>query len=255
MTEDELLLTHVLRCRPADLLLNKPALTPSQKIQLEGYKSRRRNGEPLQYILGSWDFCGLEFKVDPRVLVPRPETEMLVDLAVKRTKGGRILDLGTGSGNIAVTMAKFLPDAHLTAVDLSEAALSLAQENARTHKVEGRIEFVRADMTAFAGRGEPYDLIISNPPYIPSAQMAQLPADVRREPAMALEAGTDGLDFIRSIINRSTHLLRKGGYLMMEFGDGQAGAVLGLAESQFKDNEIHKDLTGRERIFCGKVRD
>ena len=250
MSEDEILLTHILQCRPVDLLLKKPQLTPQQGRRFEECKARRLSGEPLQYIIGSWEFYGLEFKVDSRALVPRPETEILVDLAIKKFQGSRILELGTGSGNIAVALAKFLPYVQVTTADISLEALALAMENAQRHEVESRIEFVHADMKDVTGS---FDLVISNPPYIPSSELKNLPADVQQEPAIALDGGEDGLKFYRAIINRSPSLLSPGGYLMMEFGDGQAEAISSLAQKHFKNIEIYKDLTGRERVICGKI--
>lgn len=254
MSEDELILTHILQCRRSDLLINKPVLSASQQLQFDEFKSRREQGEPLQYILGSWDFYGLEFKVDRRVLVPRPETEGLVDLAIKRFKGSRILDLGTGSGNIAVTLAKFLPYSQITSVDISIDALVVAMDNAQRHGVEARIDFVNRDMKEYLQGCEPaqaFDLVISNPPYIPSNQLTKLPSDVKQEPALALDGGVDGLDFYRLIIKSSLGLLRKGACLMMEFGDGQAEDIknLVLEQKSFSSIEIIKDLVGKERII------
>ena len=251
MSEDEIILTHILRCSRTDLLIHKPQLTAAQNKQFQEYKARRQNGEPLQYILGSWEFCGLEFKVDPRVLVPRPETEILVEEAVKRFKGRDILDLGTGSGNITVALAQLLPYAQVTSVDISVDALSVAMGNAQRHGVESRVAFINADMFGYLeGCWEEFDLIISNPPYIPTAKMADLPADVKREPALALDGGADGLDFYRDIIKYSPPLLRKGACLMMEFGDGQAKDIQALLRTQslFSQAEIIKDLAGKERI-------
>ncbi len=257
MSEDEIILTHILKCSRSELLSKKIKLNVSQQRQFKRYQARRRKGEPLQYILGSWDFFGLEFKIDPRVLVPRPETEVLVELAVKRFKGTHILDLGTGSGNIAVTLAKLLPKAQVVAVDISPKALTLAKQNAKQHGVAQRINFVHADMGKYCAKpGQPFDLVISNPPYVPTGDMTGLPIDVKQEPALALDGGPDGLNFYKIIIKYSPCLLSEGGWLMMEFGDGQAKALKKLAKGQaaISDIEIHKDLAGKERIFIGKIR-
>ena len=256
MSEDEILLTHILKCKSVDLLINKPILTSSQELQFQDYKQRRQKGEPLQYIIGSWDFYGLEFVVDPSVLVPRPETESLVELALKRFKGKSILDLGTGSGCIAITLAKFLPGVKIVTVDISSQALMIAKANAKRHDVEVRIEFVHADMEEFLEKEGSFDLIISNPPYIPSAAIKQLPLDVQQEPAMALDGGADGLDFYRIITKYSPRLLSVDACLMMEFGDGQGKAIETLMNAQgcFFEIEIINDLTDRERIIYGKIR-
>ena len=252
MSEDEIILTHILQCRRDQLLVDKHVLNVSQEKQFQEYKYRRQNGEPLQYILGSWNFYGLEFKVDPRVLVPRPETEGLVELAIKRFKGNDILDLGTGSGNIAITLAKFLPYTKVTSVDISLDALTVAMTNAQIHGVDGRIAWVNCDMNAYLAEcAETFDLIISNPPYIPQSEMVNLPVDVQQEPMLALDGGVDGLDFYHNIIKYSPHLLRTGACLMMEFGDGQSKDIKSLIEAQsgFVGIQIIKDLAGKDRII------
>ncbi|MBF0490734.1 MAG: peptide chain release factor N(5)-glutamine methyltransferase [Candidatus Omnitrophica bacterium] len=262
MTEDELILIHILQCSRSELYLRKPQLTIKQQEQVETYKSRRQNGDPLQYILGVANFMGLDFKVDSRVLIPRPETEILVDEAIQRmnpVKDAKILDLGTGSGNITVSLAKFLPEAHVTTVDISKDALDVARENALRHGVNGRINFVQADMMDYLTAGTSqlqFDLIISNPPYIPEDQMKTLPKDVLQEPELALKAGKDGLIFYRDIIQYSPSLLRQGAYLMMEFGDDQGFAIqeLLLKQKDFIHIQMIKDLAGRDRIMCAQKR-
>jgi release factor glutamine methyltransferase len=187
------------------------------------------------------------------VLVPRPETEQLVDAALKCFKNGRALDLGTGSGNIAIALAKFVPQSRIVGVDISAQALELAIFNAKQHSVLDRIQFIYDDFLVILKQKpeDPYDLIISNPPYIPTSQLSTLPKDVQKEPVIALHGGTDGLNFFRVIIKYSHLLLRSGGCLMMEFGDGQAQAVKKLMEDQsiFVSIEIIKDLAGRDRII------
>ena len=257
MTEDELILTHILKCSRSEYYLQRPPLNQAQQEEFQSIKLRRQKGEPLQYILGSCDFMGLEFKVDARVLVPRPETELLVDLAIKKFKGVEILDIGTGSGNIAITLAKHLFHAKVTTVDTSKDALDLAKENAIKHGVEGRINFVHASIADYLNEGArpaEFDLIISNPPYIPRDQMAQLPVDVQKEPSLALDGGADGLDFYRIIIKMIPRLIRQKACLMMEFGDGQGLAIKALLfESQlFSNIQIHQDLAGKDRIICAQ---
>jgi release factor glutamine methyltransferase len=167
----------------------------------------------------------------------------------------RILDLGTGSGNIAIALAKFVPRSQIVSVDISLEALKIARANARSHLVEDRIEFVQADMTvSLRGaerRSNLFDLIISNPPYIPTSQLSSLPQDVQEEPARALDGGEDGLNFYRIIIKYTPCLLRTGACLMMEFGDGQAQALKKLVKAQeaFSSIEIIQDLAARDRII------
>ncbi len=252
MTEDEVFLSHILNCQPIDLALKKPVLSPHQQKLFEEYKQRRTNNEPLQYILGTCNFMGLELEVDPSVLVPRPETEQLVDHALKCFKVGRALDLGTGSGNIAIALAKFVPSSQIISVDISLQALGLAQRNAKRHKVEDRIRFINDDFLMPLCRIDArYDLIISNPPYIPTGQLSALPRDVQKEPVRALDGGEDGLKYSRIIIKYSPYLLREGACLMMEFGDGQAQALKKLIKTQrlFSGVEVIRDLAGRERII------
>ena len=276
MSEDEIILTHILQCRPIDLVLNKPALTVPQQEQFEDYKRRRQAGEPLQYILGTCNFMGLELAVNPSVLIPRPETEQLVDAAIKYLTGNpdkevmQVLDLGTGSGNIAIALAKFVGQSKIVTVDASPQALIVARANARRHGVEDRIQFIHDDFFlslqtrqspwASACNSKVFDLIISNPPYIPTSQLSSLPRDVQKEPAAALDGGEDGLNFYRIIIKYTPYLLRTGACLMMEFGDGQAEAIKKLVEARkaFSNIDIIQDLAGRDRIisvrrFHGKV--
>jgi release factor glutamine methyltransferase len=263
MTEDESILTHILQCRTIDLAINKPVLTVPQQKQFESYKQRREAGEPLQYILGTCSFMGLELTVNPAVLVPRPETEQLVDSALKHLTLSfpnvlvgnpvRILDLGTGSGNIAIALAKFVLQSNSVGIDRSAKALDVAKANARKHGVEDRIQFIQDDFMVSLQKmqSNSFDLIISNPPYIPTNQLSGLPQDVQEEPIRALDGGADGLDFYRIIIKYTPHLLRSGACLMMEFGDGQAEAINKLIEAQkdFSKIEIIQDLAGRDRII------
>jgi len=257
MTEEEIILTHILQCRPIDLVVNKPCLTVLQQEQFHTYKQRRASGEPLQYILGTCNFMGLELLVNPSVLIPRPETEQLVDAALKCFKGGMALDLGTGSGNIAIALAKFVPDSKVISVDASADALEVAKTNAWQHKLEDRIQFIHQDLSEYftSLSNAAFDLVISNPPYIPTSQLNGLPQDVQKEPAAALDGGEDGLNFYRIIIKYTPCLLRRGACLMMEFGDGQAEAVKKLVEAQgaFLGSEIIKDLAGRERIIKATI--
>ena len=257
MTEQELMLTSILGCRRVDLYVDKHPLSNGQARRFEAIKKRRQEGEPLQYILGSCEFMGLELSVDERVLIPRPETEILVEEALKiyrdRMSGHcRILELGTGSGNIAIALAKNLPQSRVTTVDISLEALECARFNAKKHGVLEQIHFLQSGMIPFLRDREPamFDFIVSNPPYIALSGLNNLPADVRREPPAALEGGKDGLFFIRGIMAHSHRLLRQGGFLCLEIGDGHRKAV----EKIFKENPFYtrvdfkKDYAGTDRI-------
>ena len=193
---------------------------------------RRGQREPLQYIVGSVSFCGLEMAVSRHVLVPRPETELLAERAWKflaqLTENGapRAMDFGTGSGCLAIALAARAPLAIVDAIDLSADALSMARENAARHQVAERIEFHQGDGFAAIGGEKRFDLIVSNPPYIPTADINELEPEVREyEPRMALDGGADGMDFYRRIAREGGAFLRPGGRVMLELNDNGGGAV------------------------------
>jgi release factor glutamine methyltransferase len=264
MNEQELMLTSVLDCSRTDLYANPVGLSALQLNQLKEMKARRASDEPLQYILGECVFAGLKFKVDSRVLIPRQETEILVDVLLQRTKGSskkhlRILDLGTGCGNIAISLAKYIDDCFVTAVDISRDALGVARENARINNTNEKIEFVHSDMVEFlsedTSRKASFDIIVSNPPYIAESQMVSLPGDVKQEPEIALNGGEDGLKFYRSIIPSGSLLLKRGGLLVLEIGDGQHQAVKCLieGENKFSSPNFYKDFSGVERVVIASL--
>lgn len=245
MTEHEQMLMSVRDCRRVDLFVDSKPLTPSQEDFLQRMKNRRDTGEPLQYIIGHCEFMGIKIFVDPRVLIPRPETELLAAIAIDHLKRCaprkllHILDLGTGSGNIAIALAQNIENGRVMTVDISPQALELAKENARFNQVDHKIDFDCEDMNIFLQRwpdtNAPFDLIISNPPYIAHAKIPQLPADVRQEPWLALDGGEDGLDFYRTIIAGAYRLLADHGFLCMEIGDGQADAI----QKIFENHPLH----------------
>ncbi len=302
MTEHELILTNILNCRRIDIHTRFPSLTSEQEFHLDDMRRRRSLGEPLQYILGECEFMGLPFKVDRRVLIPRPETEILVDAVIEQAKKKfssknqlRILDIGTGSGNIAVSLAKFLPNALITTLDISEEAIVLAKENARLNGVEERINFCHEDMQFFFRRcilaqchcEEPafsdeaisedcfapkpgarndtkkqnykFDIIVSNPPYIKRHDIARLPRDVQQEPHSALDGGMDGMEYFRIIIDGivGADMLRSGGLLFLEIGDGQAEGIRKIFRRQtmYSDLEFQKDYVNVDRIARAIYRD
>lgn len=257
MTEQELLLTSVLNCRRVDLYLDRPKLSAAQKERLFEMYARRRAGEPVQYITGSCEFFGLDFLVDSRVLIPRPETEFLIETAFEKIpyhSTFKILDLGTGSGNIPVVLAKTRPHAFVTTIDVSPEATGLARRNALMHHVEDRIEFVVADMTEYLKRPESnpiFDLIISNPPYIPTSDIATLPREVQMEPRLALDGGPDGLKFYRATFAAAPRFLKSGGHLVLEIGSTQADALQKIIVEQLGAYASHffKDYTGKDRVL------
>jgi release factor glutamine methyltransferase len=247
----ELLLRHVTVLTRAGLLSHPER--PLTAAELEAFflaVERRAQSEPIQYITGVQEFYGLDFKVTPAVLIPRPETEHLVetafDLAKKMAGSLRILDVGTGSGAIAVTLAHLLPKAEITATDISPAALKVANENAVKHGAEGRITFVECDLMP-AGKSW-FDLICSNPPYVPSGEI--LEAQVAAfEPHSALFAGPDGLGIYRRLIPLAAAALHPGGWLLLEIGHGQQAAVESLLRaSHLLDIYFVSDLQGIPRV-------
>jgi len=222
---------------------------------------RRANREPIAYITGTREFYGRSFRVTPDVLIPRPETELVVEealallAALPLSPAPRIADVGVGSGCLAVTIAMERPDAHLLAIDVSEAALRVAYENARTFGAASRIEFWRG---AFLPRGvPPLDLVVANPPYVAERDRDQLSMDVRGfEPAQALFGGPDGLRVIRALVPEAATALRAGGWLVMEIGAGQADAVASLIADgdTLRLHHIRPDLQSIPRVVVARRR-
>jgi release factor glutamine methyltransferase len=211
---------------------------------------------PVQYIVGSAEFCGLDFTVDERVLIPRPETEILVEetarLAGNLRLAGRkprILDLCTGSGNIAIALTKRITDCKIVASDISAAALDVARRNAERHGTSPSVEFVESDL--FSGLNCKFDLVVSNPPYIERGEFGTLQREVLKEPMIALDGGHDGLDFSRKIISQAPAYMAKGAHLIFEIGFGQAKGIEGLIErsGNFKIVDVKKDFNGISRVM------
>ncbi len=248
----QVLLAHLLK-KPRSWVMAHPEVvfTGDRTAALESLLNRLERGEPLPYVLGHWEFFGLDFEVSRDVLIPRPETELLVERAIAWLQGhpesGLAADIGTGSGCIAVALAVNLPGLQVLATDLSADVLQLARRNAVKHGVESRIEFLKLDLFPPDGR---FNLIASNPPYIPTQTLQHLPV-YGREPTLALDGGVDGLDLIRRLLLAAPDRLVPGGLLLMEIEASQGPAVLSLTYDVFSEAEIHlhKDLAGRERIL------
>ncbi|MCP4406069.1 MAG: peptide chain release factor N(5)-glutamine methyltransferase [bacterium] len=251
----ELLLAHVLGQERMYLYVHFDQ--PLQQEEREQYKvliRQRADGVPTQYLTGTQEFWSLEFRVTPAVLVPRPETEHLVDAAValaRQCLQPKILDIGTGSGAIAICLKHEFPEADLFAGDISEAALDIAAQNAKTLlKDESGVSFRQGDLCApFAGMS--FDLIVSNPPYISTKEYESLDREVKdHEPEEALHAGEDGLDVYRRLIAEAPDYLKAGGHVLVEIGYGQKDAVVKLFEARgFELHEIIKDYAGIERVI------
>jgi len=249
----EVLARHVLDCDRATLLTRARDPLPSAFDRLfHALVSRRARREPLAYIVGHREFWGLEFDVTPAVLIPRPETELIVEEALaalpRRDAVRRIIDVGTGSGCLAVTLAVEFPAARITATDMSHDALAVAYRNAERHNVIGRITFVQADVLSEVTGAA--DLIVSNPPYVPAEDAATLQPEVADyEPAGALFAGADGLDVIRRLLASAPPLLAAGSWLIMEFGFGQEAGVRDAAQrANWTVLRIRCDLQGIPRV-------
>jgi release factor glutamine methyltransferase len=226
---------------------------------LRGLVRRRGEREPLQHIVGSTSFCGFDIAVNRDVLVPRPETELLAEKAVQFLSGlekpsPAALDFGTGSGCLAIVLAVKCPSAELHAVDVSPAAIETARRNAARHDVSRRIQFHPGDGFAALPAGLRFDLIVSNPPYIPSGEISTLQREVRDfDPVLALDGGADGLAFYRRLAAESASFLHSGGRLTLEMGDDQASAVSALLDAAgWSVETVEKDYSGRERILIAR---
>lgn len=250
--------------RPRPWLLAHPeaVLTAQQEAALRSAVGRLERGEPLPYVLGEWEFFGLPFLVTPDVLIPRPETELLVEHALTWLRvhpaRRRLLDVGTGSGCIAIALAVNVPDLQALATDISPAALEVARRNAARLGVGDRLEFAECDLLPGCGSGSspaaawhgPFDLIAANLPYIPTRLLHKLPV-YRREPTIALDGGRDGLDLVRRLLAAAPAWLAPGGLMLFEIEASQGPAAMALAFDLFADAMIHlhQDLSGHDRLL------
>ncbi|HCI53739.1 MAG TPA: peptide chain release factor N(5)-glutamine methyltransferase [Gallionella sp.] len=252
--EVQCLLQAVLGVNRAYLLTHpERLLTVNETARYGDLFARRLNGEPIAYLLGEREFFGLSFKVTPATLIPRPDTELLVELALQRIPhGGAVLDMGTGSGAIALAIAHERPDALVVAVDASAAALLVAAENVQRLQIKN-VHLLHSDWFS-ALSGERFDLIVSNPPYIEADDVHLELGDVRFEPLSALASGEDGLDDIRRILLEAKNHLKAGGWLMFEHGYNQAARVRGLLQDAgFYCVSSALDLSGIERVTLGQA--
>ncbi|MDB5727236.1 MAG: prmC [Noviherbaspirillum sp.] len=249
--ETRILLTHALKLSRVQLITqSERAVDADEARVLSSLFQRRLNGEPIAYLVGEREFYGLPFHVTPDVLIPRPETELLVELAVERLPPrGRVLDMGTGSGAIAVAIGCTRPDAEVTALDVSHAALSVARRNAARNGAS--VMFLESDW--FSGvSDDAFDLIVANPPYIVDNDPHLSRGDLRFEPLSALTDHADGLSALRAIVDGAPHHLAADGWLLMEHGYDQAAAVRGLlAQAGYAHVQSWKDLAGIERVSGG----
>ncbi|MGC8856145.1 MAG: peptide chain release factor N(5)-glutamine methyltransferase [Anaerolineae bacterium] len=257
----QVLLAHIAQ-QPRSWLLAHPeaSLSTPELEKLHQALSRLESGEPLPYVLGHWEFFGLDFVVTPDVLIPRPETELLVERAIgwlqahaNERPRPRVVDVGTGCGCIAIAIATHLPTARLLATDISYPALRIARQNARNSRLHQRIDFLQCDLLPPPPHGLPtalhFDLICANLPYLPTQTLRCLPI-YGREPTLALNGGEDGLDLIRRLLTVVPRWLKPGGRIMLEIEASQGSRALSLAYDTFSEAEIHlhKDLAGHDRL-------
>lgn len=233
------------------------ALTPTELESFQSFVERRRNREPFHYIVGTKEFYGLEFAVTPGVLIPRPETELLVEDAINilsELPNASLFEIGVGSGCISVSILHNSPTASAVAVDISEIALAIAAENSSRHNVTDRLALKSGDV--YDGVEGKFDLIVSNPPYIPDSDLATLQTEVGHfEPHSALFGGDDGLDIVRRIISEAPAFLDKGGHILIEIGFGQAASVKDLFDREIWDEVAFiRDLQGIDRIARAMIR-
>jgi release factor glutamine methyltransferase len=250
--ENRILLCHALGLSRVGLITNADrVLDEIEAARLAALVKRRVDGEPIAYIVGQREFYGLPFQVSPAVLIPRPDTELIVELALERlAPRARLLDMGTGSGAIAVAVAHTRPDALVTALDLSDEALAVARANAAANGAT--VRFLRSDWFGALG-GDEFDLIASNPPYIASGDAHLVQGDLRFEPSGALTDFADGLSALRTIIKGAPAHLVPGGWLLLEHGYDQAEAVRGLlADAGYTEVRSWQDLGGIERVSGGR---
>ncbi len=245
----------VFNMTPTELVLNHNTdVSGKQEAKFHELLCRRINGEPLQYILGTQEFMSLEFKVGRNVLIPRPDTETLVEEVLKIKSGFSLLDIGTGTGCIPLSVTHYNPRAYVRGIDISDYALCLAKENSRLLHLDDRSDFVKCDIMTQIPSGR-YDVITSNPPYIKSSVIDTLQTEVKDfEPHSALDGGNDGLDFYRRICDIAPKLLTENGLIYFEIGFDQAAFVKKLLEDSFENITVTQDLSGNDRVVSGRIR-
>jgi release factor glutamine methyltransferase len=256
----ELLLAHLLGLPRMQLYLNfDRVLTPAELDNLRELVKRRGQREPLQHIIGTTSFCGMELAVNRHALIPRPETELLAErawqfLSALNSQPPTALDFGTGTGCLAIALAVKCPTAQLFAIDISNEALKLAQQNAVRHNVAAQIQFLVSDGLAALPDGARFNLIVANPPYIPSATIDTLAPEVREhDPRLALDGGADGLEFYRRLAMEAPAFLQPDGLIMLELGDGQAGDVSEICQQQkWVVEAVQEDYSRQPRILVAR---
>lgn len=252
----KILLANILKVKKEYLLIHsEEQVKQEDKIKYENCIKELIKGKPLQYITNKQEFMGLNFYVDENVLIPQPDTEILVEKAIEiaeTTQKNKILDMCTGSGCIAISLAKKINNVQITAVDISNSALNVANKNAINNNVENKIKFINSDM--FNNIEEKFDIIVSNPPYIETETINKLEIEVQNEPHVALDGGIDGLKFYKIIANNAFEYLNENGYLLLEIGYNQQESVTQLLQDtgKYKNIETIKDLGGNYRVVIAR---
>ena len=252
----KILLANILNVKKEYLLIHsEEEVKQEDKIKYENCIKELIKGKPLQYITNKQEFMGLDFYVDENVLIPQPDTEILVEKAIEiaeTTQKNKILDMCTGNGCIAISLAKKINNAQITAVDISNSALKVANKNAINNNVENKIKFVNSDM--FNNIEEKFDIIVSNPPYIETETISKLEIEVQNEPHVALDGGIDGLKFYKIIANNAFEYLNENGYLLLEIGYNQQNSVTQLLQDigKYTNIETIKDLGGNYRVVIAR---
>lgn len=254
--EIETLLAYLFNCTRRELYAKWPAVDDITENLFDSLVCRRLAGEPVQYIVGNAEFNGLDLIVEKGIFIPRPETETLIDavlsLPITHHNSPKILDLCTGSGNIAISLAKLIPRANIVATDVSDRALAIAKKNAARHNVAEKIEFHNGDLFQILAFDKmfKFDIITCNPPYIKTRDIGLLQREIRHEPEIALDGGCDGLEFYRRIASQATLYLKKGGSLFLEIGFNQLKDIekIFCRERSYSIKAVKKDFSGIERV-------
>jgi release factor glutamine methyltransferase len=248
--EAELLLANLLGIQRYNLYINPTFVSKKIERRFFNLVLKRCNHFPVAYLLGNTYFYGYGFKIKPGVFIPRPETETIIDVACHlfkdKTKKLRILDICTGSGVLAIVLAKIFPSSKVIATDISRKAVNTAEENISLHKLKNRVDVLRTDI--FPDRNEKFDLIVSNPPYLTDVEMKDIPDEVKKEPFRALYGGVNGMDTIKKIIDIAPGILKKGGFIIMEISPHQVSYFRDTGIHELKFFGIFKDIYGLERV-------
>ena len=260
--EAEEMVRHFGELDRVQLFTGQKEISGPAKLSIAWALQKRRSGVPLAYLLGQAPFLGRSFQVTPDVLIPRPETERLVEEAVcvlkahYRARTPEILDLGTGSGCVAASLTLEWPACRMTALDASEKALTVARKNFRMLGLHQKVRTVQSTLfDSVQGEPSKWDVIVSNPPYVPRRGWSKLSREVRREPRLALDGGPDGLDLVYAILNEAPKYLKRDGWLLMEIGKGQSKKILKkwAGRKEYTQLEFKKDLNGIERILVARL--